>query len=108
MMSRGEEAYELTRLVIIRRRTIPIGFTSPRVPTSRQFVYNTTSYVTTFLVPAFVQALLPATPTLTPNETAWGWKIRQDTSRLIPYYRKTEEVMAWTFAAWSTILYEHI
>jgi len=103
-MARGVTSHELRRIVLRRRRTIPIGWTSPRVPTAVEQIFTTGAMVRIFGIPPGVQAILPATPGFTPSGRDWGWKVRQDDSVLVPSTRKTQEVMQWTFAAWSTSL----
>jgi hypothetical protein len=105
-VSRGQTSHEVRRIVLRRRRTIPIGFTTPRTPTAVESIYTTAALVLNFDIPPAVQAILPADPGSAPSGTTWAWKVRVDSSVLIPYERKTEEVMEWTFAAWSTLTYD--
>lgn len=105
LLASGEEGHEIERITLMRRRSIPLFYTGARQPTASALIYTTASFVSAFQVPAYVQTILPATPSSAPANTVWSWKVRADKSHLIPSFRKTEEVMAWTFAAWSTRQY---
>jgi hypothetical protein len=104
-MARGVTSHEVRRIILTRRRTLPIGYATPRTPTATESIYTTAALIRLFPpIPAGIQAILPAVPAVAPSGRTWGWKIRQDDSRLIPSTLKDEEVMRWTFAAWSTSL----
>lgn len=108
LLARGHEAHEITRIVLTRRRTIPINYTRPRTPSAVEYIYTTAQLVTQFAIPFGIQVILPGTPAGAPNNSKWSWKVRVDSSTLIPDLQQTQEILSWTFAPWSTILYQEL
>jgi hypothetical protein len=105
--ARGADSHEVRRTVIRRRRIIPIEFATPTLVQAIEPIYTRSALITTFEIPAEAQVLIPASPAiLPPDNTAWAWKERGNTSDFVPSINKVEEVVEWTFAAWSLLLYD--
>lgn len=108
LYARGAEASEEKRYVVRRRRVIPIEFSQPVVVNAVEVVYTTAQLINTFQIPPAFAALLPANPSFVPADSMWGWRERANTTEFVPSTNKIEETLEWTFAAWSTILYNLI
>lgn len=108
LIYRGTEAHEVTRVILRRRRLIRLSLMaqSEVLPVAR--IYSTASLIAAFAVPNAVADALPDNPASTPSNTAWGWKRRPSSSVATPALNKCEEVTEFVFAAWSTLLYEHV
>jgi hypothetical protein len=102
---RGGDAYETTRQVLTRVRTISVAFSAQAVAQARPTIYTTPQLVTVFSIPAAIAARLPANPTEVPSGTIWSWKQRRNTSRY-EWSGRVSEVMSWTFAAYSTLTHQ--
>lgn len=107
LMMRGAEAYEVERPVVSRVRTYSAQYlqriTIPSIPD----VYTTTAFVRDWAVPAVIAAQLPDDPAHIPENCIWAWKERRHTAE-VDYTGKVVETCEWTFAAWSTLLYNSI
>lgn len=102
LLLRDGDAYETTRQVLSRVRTISVAFSAQAVAQARPTIYRTADLVVVFAIPATIAARLPADPTEIPSGALWAWKQRRNTSRY-EWSGRVSEVMSWTFAAWSTI-----
>jgi hypothetical protein len=109
LMVRGLESFETERCVISRVRSFSIGYPTRMKLDAIPVVYTTNSLISTFDVPAVIQAQLPDEPSSdqTPDGTQWAWKLRKDHST-INYYGKVEETREWVYSAWSTDVYNVI
>jgi hypothetical protein len=106
LYSRGAEAHEQKRIVVRRRRIIPVSFAQPATIRAVEIVYTTEQLIAAFGVPLEFQPLLPPNPPFLPSNAMWGWRERSNTTDFVGSINKTEETMEWVFAAWSTVLYD--
>jgi hypothetical protein len=106
LYARGAEAHEQKRIVVRRRRVIPVQFAEPEPVRAVEVIYTTEQLITQFGVPVAFQELLPEDPDFAPADTIWGWRERTNATDFVPSINKTEETMEWVFAAWSTVLYD--
>lgn len=102
LFARDGDAYETTRQVLTRVRTISVAYSAQTVAQARPTIYTTANLIAVFGIPALIAARLPADPTETPSGALWSWKQRRNTSRY-EWSGRVSEVMSWTFAAWSTL-----
>jgi hypothetical protein len=102
---RDGDAYETTRQVLSRVRTISVAYSAQTVAQARPIIYTTSQLISVFGIPATIAARLPADPTEIPSGTLWSWKQRRNTSRY-EWSGRVAEVMSWTFAAWSTVTHQ--
>jgi hypothetical protein len=102
---RDGDAYETTRQVLSRVRSISVVYSAQTVAQARPIIYTTAQLVSVFGIPAAIAARLPADPTEVPRGTVWSWKQRRNTSRY-EWNGRVNEVMSWTFAAWSTVTHD--
>jgi hypothetical protein len=105
LVLRDGDAYETTRQVLTRVRTISVAYSAQTVAQARPIIYTTAQLVAVFAIPAIIAARLPADPTEVPSGTLWSWKQRRNTSRY-EWSGRVSEVMSWTFAAWSTVTHK--
>jgi hypothetical protein len=107
---RGQDSFEFRRLTLRLTRVISATFAGRAVLDPIEKIYTTLKLQTTFGVPNTVFNLLPADPpaSLTPPDTAWSWKLRQDGFQIVLSTNKVQETKDWVFAAWDTDLYELI
>jgi len=106
LYARGAEAYEVRRIVVRRRRVIPVNFAQPTTVGGEEVIYTTAQMIARYGVPVAFQALLPGQPdTAPPGDSMWGWRERANTTDFVPSINKTEETIELVHAAWSTILY---
>lgn len=105
---RGEDSFEYRRTTLKLSRVVTSNYAKRAVIDPIEKVYTTEKLRTTFDVPDSVYRLLPATPgaNLTPPDTAWSWKLRQDSYQIVVSANKVQETRDWIFAAWDTDAYE--
>lgn len=108
LLSRGADAFLQRRVILRRRRVIPGNQVLQSTVNSVEKFYSTAALVRAFGVPGAIAEKLPIAGDVTPNNTAWGWMERQDTSIITPVFNQAEEVKDWVFAAWSTLLYDYV
>jgi hypothetical protein len=110
LYARGAEVYEVKRFVLRRRRVFPPKLASTVKLDVVEKIYTTAKLIVGWAVPALIVQQLPVDPAAadTPSDTAWGWRPRVDNSvtTLGRNANKTEEVLDFVFAAWSTLLYD--
>jgi len=103
MLSRGAESYETKRPILRKMRTYSTAYTERIALFETEPVYITAALISTFSVPAEVQAQLPDNPTTVPYGCAWGWLEQGGASETIPAIGKIQEARTWVFAAWSVV-----
>lgn len=105
LLQRGQEAVEVERLVLRRRRTFTLLFPAPIQLNSIPRIYTSTQLIHDFDIPSKIQAQFPATPgpSETPQYTTWGWKKRRDSSEILIASGRVEETKDFLFAAWSNL-----
>jgi hypothetical protein len=107
LYARGTEVYEVKRFVLRRRRTFSPQYAGRAVLDAVEKVYTTQKLIELFGIPQIIQMQLPQTPPTKPSESVWAWRSRVDNSTTqLGRVAKTEEVLDWVFAAWSTLLYD--
>ena len=104
-LARGQEAYELRRIVLRRRRSRPISWATPVILTAEENFYLTRVLIALFGIPPEIAQQLPPDPAATPSNSVWAWKARTDTSTFIPAFNRVEEQKEWVFSAWPTLFY---
>jgi hypothetical protein len=105
LILRDADAYETTRQVLTRVRTISVAYSAQTVAQARPIIYTTAQLVAVFSIPAAIAARLPADPVEVPSGALWSWKQRRNTSRY-EWSGRVSEVMSWTFAAWSEMTHQ--
>lgn len=107
LRARGVEAWEMARPVLNRIRTYSLSYVSRYPVGGTQLIYTTAALLAnaSFGVPRAIGELLPSNGGTAPSGTTWGWRLRQTDQRFTPAMNKVEEVIGWTFAAWSTDMY---
>lgn len=105
---RGQDSYEFRRITLRLNRVVTSNYADRAVLDPIEKIYKTTALRTTFGVPDSVFRLLPADPTsdLTPPNTAWAWRLRQDGYQVVLSTNKVQETKDWIFGAHDTDLYE--
>ncbi len=102
MLVRDEIAYESTRQVLTRQRTISINYSAKVVAEARPVIYLTSDLITVFGIPSAIALRLPADPTDLPQDHVWAWKQQRNTAKY-EWNGRVTEVASWTFAAWSYV-----
>lgn len=108
LLSRGAEAHEVRRVILRRRRTIALRFLAQSEVLAVERIYSTSALISAFAIPNAIASKLPVQGDATPTNTAWGWKERSDDSMILAASSIVEETKEFVFAAWSTLLYQHI
>jgi hypothetical protein len=108
LLSRGTDAHEVDRHILRRRRLLHLNKLAQSEVLAVARIYSTQKLREIFEVPDAVGVKLPVEGPTTPSNTRWGWKRRHGNSVATPALNKTEETTEFVFAAWSTLLYEHI
>lgn len=105
---RGEDSYEFRRITLRLNRVVSSNYADRAVLDPIEKIYTSNALRVTFAVPDAVFRLLPAdpAPTLTPPDTAWGWRLRQDGYQVVLSTNKVQETKDWIFGAHDTDLYE--
>lgn len=105
LLTRGVEAYEEKRFALSRVRSISFNYADSVRWDALEKVYTTDALINEFLVPSAVAARLPITPTTAPENTTWGWRLRDDSRAFIVATNRVEEQKRFIFAAWSDVIY---
>ncbi len=108
LVAMGGDSYEVHRPVLSLVRTMNADNPQKFVMDARPAVYTTDALITTYTIPPAVAQRLPVDPALKPLNTVWAWGLRQQESDILISTNRVEEVLSWTFAAWSTLLYDVI
>lgn len=109
LVALGVEAYEEDRIVLRHRQMLPNIFIGQITLDPVPNFYSTAALVSTFFVPNDISSELPTDGGATaPTDFQWGWKQRGRTSVVNRGEGRREMAQSWTFAAWSTILYEYV
>jgi hypothetical protein len=112
MLYRGQDSFPTARVSLTRIATFSGNLGLPQVPNGIPPVYTRESFATAWNLPFSVVSMLPPTPidqttgqTLAPVGTAWGWKQTNYSTSLITKTNQVEQVIAWTFAPYDTLVY---
>ena len=104
----GVTATEVRRIILRRVRTVSLSYANQVILDAVEKVWLTSALARDFALPNAIVNRLPTDPDNKPTNSAWGWKLRSDQSRLILRLNRVEEQKSWTFAAWSQTLYEFV
>jgi len=112
MLYRGQDTFPIARVSLTRIATFSGNMGLPQVPNGIPPVYTPQSFVQNWNLPFSVQQMLPRVPTdpatgqvLAPYGTVWGWKQTNYSTSLITKTNQVEQVIAWTFAPYDTLIY---
>jgi hypothetical protein len=112
MLYRGQDTFPIARVSLTRIATFSGNMGLPQVPNGIPPVYTPQSFVQNWNLPFSVQQMLPRIPTdpatgqvLAPYGTVWGWKQTNYSTSLITKTNQVEQVIAWTFAPYDTLIY---
>ena len=112
MLYRGQDTFPIARVSLTRIATFSGNMGLPQVPNGIPPVYLPQSFVLNWQLPFSVQQMLPRIPTdpatgqiLAPYGTVWGWKQTNYSTSLITKTNQVEQVIAWTFAPYDTLIY---
>jgi hypothetical protein len=115
MLYRGQDTFPTARVSLTRIATFSGNLGLPQVPNGIPPVYTRESFAFNWNLPFSVVQMLPNTP-IDPNTgqiqapvgTAWGWKQTNYSTSLITKTNQVEQVIAWTFAPYDTLVYPFI
>ncbi len=112
MLYRGQDTFPIARVSLTRIATFSGNMGLPQVPNGIPPVYLPESFVQYWQLPFSVQQMLPVIPkdiatgaVLAPYGTVWGWKQTNYSTSLITKTNQVEQVIAWTFAPYDTLIY---
>jgi len=112
MLYRGQDTFPIARVSLTRIATFSGNMGLPQVPNGIPPVYTPQSFIQNWNLPFSVQQMLPRIPTdpatgqvLAPYGTVWGWKQTNYSTSLITKTNQVEQVIAWTFAPYDTLIY---
>lgn len=112
MLYRGQDTFPIARVSLTRIATFSGNRGLPQVPNGIPPVYTPQSFVESWNLPFSVQQMLPKIPTdpvtgqiLAPYGTVWGWKQTNYSTSLITKTNQVEQIIAWTFAPYDTLIY---
>jgi len=112
MLYRGQDTFPIARVSLTRIATFSGNMGLPQVPNGIPPVYTPQSFTKNWNLPFSVQQMLPKIPTdpatgqiLAPFGTVWGWKQTNYSTSLITKTNQVEQVIAWTFAPYDTLIY---
>lgn len=112
MLYRGQDTFPIARVSLTRIATFSGNMGLPQVPNGIPPVYLPESFILYWQLPFSVQQMLPKIPKdivtgaiLAPYGTVWGWKQTNFSTSLITKTNQVEQVIAWTFAPYDTLIY---
>ena len=112
MLYRGQDTFPIARVSLTRIATFSGNLGLPQVPNGIPPVYTPESFAVNWNLPFAVTRMLPRVPTdpatgqiLAPFGTVWGWKQTNFSTSLVNKTNQVEQVIAWTFAPYDTLIY---
>jgi hypothetical protein len=112
MLYRGQDTFPIARVSLTRIATFSGNLGLPQVPNGIPPVYTPESFAVNWNLPFAVTRMLPKVPTdpatgqiLAPFGTVWGWKQTNFSTSLVNKTNQVEQVIAWTFAPYDTLIY---
>ena len=115
MLYRGQDTFPTARVSLTRIATFSGNLGLPQVPNGIPPVYSPAGFVFSWNLPNSVSRMLPPIPidqatgqVLAPVGTTWGWKQTNYSTSLITKTNQVEQVIAWTFAPYDTLVYPFI
>jgi hypothetical protein len=112
MLYRGQDTFPTARVSLTRIATFSGNLGLPQVPNGIPPVYTPESFAINWNLPFSVTRMLPKVPidpatgaVLAPYGTVWGWKQTNYSTSLITKTNQVEQVIAWTFAPYDTLVY---
>jgi hypothetical protein len=111
MLYRGQDTFPIARVSLTRIATFSGNLGLPQVPNGIPPVYTPESFAVNWNLPFAVTRMLPRVPTdpatgqiLAPFGTVWGWKQTNFSTSLVNKTNQVEQVIAWTFAPYDTLI----
>jgi len=92
MLLRGEKAYLRSSTILKRVRIIPAQYAQRAIVNAIEKTYTTPNLIQVFGVPPGIAAA-PASRSAAdqkPSNTVWSWKLRRDSSEVIPRLNKLQ------------------
>jgi hypothetical protein len=115
MLYRGQDTFPTARVSLTRIATFSGNLGLPQVPNGIPPVYSPAGFAFSWNLPNSVSRMLPPIPidqatgqVLAPVGTTWGWKQTNYSTSLITKTNQVEQVIAWTFAPYDTLVYPFI
>jgi hypothetical protein len=115
MLYRGQDTFPTARVSLTRIATFSGNLGLPQVPNGIPPVYSPAGFVFSWNLPNSVSRMLPPIPidqatgqVLAPVGTTWGWKQTNYSTSLMTKTNQVEQVIAWTFAPYDTLVYPFI
>lgn len=115
MLYRGQDTFPTARVSLTRIATFSGNQGLPQVPNGIPPVYSPAAFVFSWNLPNSVSRMLPPVPidsttgqVQAPVGTTWGWKQTNYSTNLITKTNQVEQVIAWTFAPYDTLVYPFI
>lgn len=112
MLYRGQDTFPIARVSLTRIATFSGNLGLPQIPNGIPPVYTPESFAQNWNLPLSVQQMLPKIPkdqatgaVLAPFGTVWGWKQTNFSTSLVNKTNQVEQVIAWTFAPYDTLIY---
>ena len=112
MLYRGQDTFPIARVSLTRIATFSGNLGLPQVPNGIPPVYTPESFAVNWNLPFAVTRMLPRVPidpatgaVLAPFGTVWGWKQTNFSTSLVNKTNQVEQVIAWTFAPYDTLIY---
>ena len=112
MLYRGQDTFPIARVSLTRIATFSGNLGLPQIPNGIPPVYTPESFAQNWNLPLSVQQMLPKIPKdqatgaiLAPYGTVWGWKQTNYSTSLITKTNQVEQIIAWTFAPYDTLIY---
>ena len=115
MLYRGQDTFPTARVSLTRIATFSGNLGLPQIPSGIPPVYSPAAFVFSWNLPNSVSRMLPPVPidsatgqAQAPAGTTWGWKQTNYSTSLIAKTNQVEQVIAWTFAPYDTLVYPFI
>jgi len=107
LLGQGVEYWETQRPILSRQRTFSKTYPSKQVVAFTSTVYTRSTLLSSgFGIPVDYESQIPANPSYSPpTGTAWGWRLRQQSSGYSPNTGRWEEQLEWEFGWWYSSLY---
>lgn len=107
-LRRGVEVFEHEYTILTRTRTFdrlnPFSLPENLQLNSNRTVYTTAQLQAVESIPPDVLFTLPTDPSTNPEQTLWGWRIREQQAEITSSTTGVHRT-SWVYAAWSTFLY---
>lgn len=105
---RGVDVFEVRTPTLTRTRTIPVNSSSRLIVSDLDTVWTTTALTRVFALPVTISSRLPTNPAIIPEDSVWGWKLKEDSSEYVLAANKIQEERKWAFLAWPDFAYTFV